>query len=159
MPRIFFKKKLLGTSSIPQSDTHSEEEKRAAIKITLVIYNQEKFEDVQVTKFEDCIPYLSSEDLIWINIDGHPSHAFLKKIQDHFDLHPLLIEDICSEQRPKVEAYDSVLYIVLRSLYYDPERVMIENEQISLILGSNFIISFQERQRMSSHLVVWWTKD
>ena len=80
------------------------------------------------------------------NIDGHPSHHFLKKIQDHFKLHSLLIEDISTEQRPKVETYDSVLYMVLRSLYYDPERVMIENEQISLILGLNFIISFQERE-------------
>lgn len=146
MTRVFFKKKLLGTSAIPQSDTHTEEEKREAIKITLVIYNQDRFEDVQVSKFEDCIPYLTSEDLIWINIDGHPSHAFLKKIQDQFKLHPLLIEDISSEQRPKVEPYDSVLYMVLRSLYYDPERVMIENEQISLILGPNYMISFQERE-------------
>jgi magnesium transporter len=146
MPRIFFKKKLLGTSAIPQSETHSEEEKRGAVKITLVVYNQEHFEDIQVTNFEECIPYLNSEDLIWINIDGHPSHSFLMKMQDHFKLHPLLIEDISTEQRPKVEPYDDVLYMVLRSLYYDPERVMIENEQISLILGPNYMISFQERE-------------
>ena len=58
MPRIFFKKKLLGTTAIPQAETHSDEEKLEAVKISLVIYNQEHFEDISVTKFEDCIPYL-----------------------------------------------------------------------------------------------------
>ncbi len=146
MPRIFFKKKLLGTSSIPQADTHTEEEKRASIKITLILYGTDKFEEIEATSFSQCVPYLSTEELVWINIDGHPTHTFLKEMQDHLNLHPLLIEDICAEQRPKVEPYDDVLYMVLRSLYYDPERVMIENEQVSLIIGKKYMISFQERQ-------------
>ncbi len=153
MPRIFFKKKLLDTSSIPQADTHSEEEKREANKITLVVFGVDKFEESEVKFFDDCIPTLNTNDLVWINIDGHPSHQLLKKMQDHFKLHPLLIEDLSTEQRPKVEPYDDVLYIVLRSLYYDHERVMIENEQISLILGSNFIVSFQEREHHLSTFI------
>ena len=125
MPRIFFKKKILDTSAIPQADTHSEEEKREANKITLVVCGVDKFEETEVQCFEECIPTLESRDLVWINVDGHPSHVLLKKMQDHFKLHPLFFDVICSEQRPKVEPYDSVLYIVLRSLYYDHERVMI----------------------------------
>ena len=153
MPRIFFKKKILDTSSIPQADTHSEEEKREANKITLVSLGDNKFEETEVECFNDCTSSLNDNDLVWINIDGHPSHDLLKKVQDHFKLHPLLIEDICTEQRPKVEPYDSVLYIVLRSLYYDHERVMIENEQISLILGPNYLISFQEREHHLSKFI------
>lgn len=146
MPRIFFKKKLVDTSSIPQAETHSPEEKQQAQKITAILYSTDKFEEKTVDSFSECLPLFSSENLVWINISGHPSQEFLKNMQEHLKLHPLLIEDISTEQRPKVEPYDNVLYIVLRSLYYDPERVMIQNEQISIILGTNYIISFQEKE-------------
>lgn len=153
MTRIFFKKKLLDTSAIPQADTHSEEEKKEAHKITLVTYGADHFSEHAVKSFDDCVPYLNGKELSWINIDGHPSHEFLKKMQESLKIHPLLIEDLCTEQRPKVEPYDHLLYLVLRSLYYDPERVMIENEQISLIVGPNYLISFQEREHDLSHYI------
>lgn len=146
MTRIFFKKKLLDTSAIPQADTHSEEEKRQAHKIMLVRYGTDHFNELDVSCFKDCIEALNSSDLVWINVDGHPSQEFLKTMQEHLKIHPLLIEDLCTEQRPKVEPYGDVLYIVLRSLYYDNERVMIENEQLSLIVGPKYVISFQERE-------------
>lgn len=146
MTRIYFKKPLLGIDSIPQADTHSPEEKKEDVKITVVNYGKDFFEEFVVQTFEECIEHLSKDHQTWVNIDGHPSHSFLEKMQEHFKLHPLLIEDICTEQRPKVEPYDNMLYIVLRSLYYNPEKVTIENEQVSVILGKGFLISFQERE-------------
>ncbi len=150
MTRIFFKKKLLDTSAIPQADTHSEEEKKEAHKITLVTYGVDHFLEEEVKSFDDCASRLKSNELTWVNVDGHPSQEFLKKMQEYLKIHPLLIEDLCTEQRPKVEPYDNLLYLVLRSLYYDPERVMIENEQISLIVGPTYVISFQEREHYLS---------
>ncbi len=146
MPRVFFKKKLLGMESIPQADTHSEEEKKEDITITVVNYDVDFFEEREVSSFEECIPYLSTSHLTWINIDGHPSHTLLERMQNHFKLHPLLIEDISTEQRPKIEPYENVLYLVTRTLYYNAEKILIDNEQVSMIIGDRFLISFQERE-------------
>lgn len=132
--------------SIPQADTHTPEEKKEDIRITVVNYDVDFFEEVQVSNFKDCVSHFSEEHFTWINIDGHPPHILLEQIQDHFKLHPLLIEDISTEQRPKIEPYDNVLYLVMRSLYYNAEKVLIDNEQVSLIIGARFIISFQERE-------------
>ncbi len=146
MTRVFFKKKLLGTENIPQADTHTEEEKKEDVKITVINYDIDFFEEREVSCFEDCIPFISTPHLTWINIDGHPSHHLLEKIQNYFKLHPLLIEDISTEQRPKIEPYEDILYLVVRTLYYNPEKILIDNEQVSLILGPHFLISFQERE-------------
>lgn len=140
-------------TALPQAETHTPEEKLGSLKITLVLYGADQFTETQVFNFEECIPFLNSDKLVWINIDGHPTQAFLKKFQDFLHLHPLLIEDISTEQRPKVEDYDGILYIVLRALYYDKERLTIENEQISLILGERYIISFQEREHHISSYI------
>lgn len=132
--------------SIPQADTHSPEEKKEDIKITVVNYDVDFYEEFQVTEFQECVPHFSKEHFTWINIDGHPPHKLLEQLQSHFELHPLLIEDISTEQRPKIEPYNQVLYLVIRSLYYNAEKVLIDNEQVSLIIGHRFIISFQERE-------------
>lgn len=132
--------------NIPQADTHSPEEKREEVKITVIKYDVDYFEEHVVSDFEDCIPFLEDPHLTWINVDGHPSHALLESMRDYFKLHPLLVEDISTEQRPKLEPYDSVLYIVVRSLYYNPEKILVDNEQVSLIVGERFLISFQERE-------------
>ncbi len=153
MPHLFFKKKLLGIASFPQASTHSEEEKKGAFGITILDYDANYFEEAQVTSFEECIPYLSSPHLTWVNIDGHPNKEFLQKLTEYYHLHPLLIEDIHTEQRPKVEPFEKVLYVVLRSLYYESEKVMIENEQISIILGDGFVISFQEKEHDLTRLI------
>jgi magnesium transporter len=146
MARVFFKKKLLGMESIPQADTHTHEEKQEEVKITVIKYDIDFFEETQVEDFEACIPLLQAPHFTWINIDGHPSQHFLEAMRAHFHLHPLLIEDISTEQRPKIEPYDQILYIVVRSLYYNPEKTIVDNEQVSLIVGEYFLISFQERE-------------
>jgi magnesium transporter len=82
----------------------------------------------------------------WINIDGLKDKAKLEKICKHFNLHPLVIEDILhTEQRPKVEDYDDYLYIVVRMLDFDEKKNHIKSEQISVVLGPACVISFQER--------------
>ena len=69
----------------------------------------------------------------------------IEKIGEVFNLHPLLLEDVCSiNQRPKVEEYENDMFIVLKMIYFDDKIKKIKVEQISLIIGENFVISFQE---------------
>jgi magnesium transporter len=70
---------------------------------------------------------------------------FIEKIGKHFNIHPLTLEDIVNTgQRSKVEDYDHYLYVVSRMLYFDESKGEFHSEQISIILGEGFLISFQE---------------
>jgi len=80
----------------------------------------------------------------WIDINGIHSLETIENIGEYFQLHPLILEDIAnSEQRSKVEDFGEYLFIVLKFLSYDAEKKL-GIEQISFILGSNFVITFQE---------------
>jgi magnesium transporter len=79
----------------------------------------------------------------WVNVDGINQMALLKKLGDCFGIHPLVLEDIANtEQRPKAEEYEDYLFLVLKVL--SPAPAGITREQISLVLGKNWLITFQE---------------
>ncbi|MEO5649151.1 MAG: magnesium/cobalt transporter CorA [Ginsengibacter sp.] len=101
-----------------------------------------KFEPVD--KVEDCYKYLTTPNNSWINIDGLKK-TDVEKICDHFGVHPLIAEDILSiGQRPKMDELNRLLYSLLNMLYFNKENFSVESEQVSIILGANFVISFQE---------------
>jgi magnesium transporter len=82
-----------------------------------------------------------------MNVDGLHQVEILEKLGECYGLHPLVLEDILNtDQRPKMEDYGEYIYIVLKALDYNDKSNEIETEQISLILGSNFVFSFQERE-------------
>ena len=85
-------------------------------------------------------------EIVWLNVDGVHDVVLVEQICKHFNIHPLTIEDIVStRQRPKVEAMEGYLYVVLKVLEYNEENASVGLEQISLVLGPNFVLSFQER--------------
>jgi len=80
-------------------------------------------------------------------VDGIHEASIVEKTGRHFDLHPLVLEDIMNtEQRPKMEDFGNCVFVVLKMLYPEGEETEIVVEQVSLILGQNFVISFQERE-------------
>jgi magnesium transporter len=93
---------------------------------------------------QDCFDYKFSNKLSWINIDGLRK-ADVEAVAEHFEIHPLLVEDILSvNQRPKMDEVEGRMLCVLNMLYYNENKKTVETEQISVILGENFVISFQE---------------
>lgn len=82
----------------------------------------------------------------WLNIHGVHEPALIKQIGDKFDLHPLVIEDILNtEQRPKLDEFDDYVFLETRLFYYHAESLSVSSEQLSLVLGRNFLLTFQER--------------
>jgi magnesium transporter len=79
----------------------------------------------------------------WINVDGLGDATVISQIGKLFGLHPLALEDVVNvHQRAKVEEYDGHTFIVARMVEL---REHLETEQVSLFLGPNFVITFQER--------------
>jgi magnesium transporter len=131
----------------PGTLIHIGERKAEKTRITIIDYDEAQFEEKEAKKIEECFPFKDKPTVSWINIDGIHQVEIIEKLGSHFGLHPLLLEDILNtEQRPKMEDFGDYIFVVLKMLYYNGEKDEIEAEQVSLILGSNFVISFQERE-------------
>ena len=117
------------------------------VKITVLDYDESQIQETVVKDVEECFPFKETSTVTWINVDGIHKVENIEKIGNHFGVHSLVQEDIVhTEQRPKVEEFEDHIYIVLKMIAYDEENKRTLSEQVSLILGPNYVISFQERQ-------------
>lgn len=146
MPTLF-KQRLAKVGRPPGTLVHVGEKRVAEVTINIIDYNEKRVQVSEAEKIEDCFPYLNTETVTWININGLHQIEVIEKIGAHFGLHPLLLEDIIStQQRPKVEDFDDRLFIVAKMFYYNGDEKDLRIEQISLVLGPSFVISFQESE-------------
>jgi len=140
-----FKKRTKEAGLPPGTLVHVGRRAMDKIKITVMDYSPKKFFEKEVERIEDCFRFRDTSTVTWINIDGVHDAAVVQKIGTHFRVHPLVLEDIMNTtQRPKLEDYGSYLYLVVRMTRPDPKDGEERFEQVSLIVGKNFVISFQE---------------
>ena len=112
--------------------------------ITSYDYNSAGLTEDKLHTVEDSFPFLSNDHISWINIDGLVK-SDVEKLANHFSIHPLITEDILSvNQRPKMDEVEGIFYCLLNMLYYNRKHDCVETEQISIVLGRNFLITFQE---------------
>jgi magnesium transporter len=124
-----------------------EEKKAEKVKISLIDYNEAQFQEKEAATIEECFPFKDKPTVTWINIDGIHQADILEKIGTHFGIHPLVLEDIMNPgQRPKIEEFGDYIFVVVKMIYYDEKDDEIKAEQVSIILGTNFVITFQERE-------------
>ena len=124
-----------------------EEKKVEKAKISLIDYDDAQFQEKEETTVEGCFPFKDKPSVTWINIDGVHQVDIMEKIGAHFGIHPLILEDIThTVQRPKMEDFENYIFVVVKMIYYDEKDNEIKAEQVSIILGPNFVISFQEKE-------------
>src|SRR5205085_8025773 len=116
----------------------------AETKILVYEFNKDNAECIALNSIEEAYPYLTTTSNTWINIDGLKK-VDIENICAHFGIHQLITEDILSiGQRPKMDEINGLVFCLLYMLYFDEKNSAIETEQISIVLGKNFVISFQE---------------
>jgi magnesium transporter len=121
--------------------------KTEKVKITCIDYYGDYFQEKQVETIDQVFPFSNTSTATWINLDGIHQLDNIEKIGKHFKIHPLVLEDIMNTgQRPKMEDFGDYLFIVLKMLHYDEEEDETKTEQVSLVLSSKFVISFQENE-------------
>ena len=129
----------------PGSLVHIGRKKREKMAVTVFEYNDQSLKEKEVDIENSRIPYQDKSTVTWVNVDGIHDVEALGKLAKHFGLHPLVQEDILNtDQRPKLENYDSYLYVVVKMLYYAEKIDEMLVEQVSFILGDGYLISFQE---------------
>jgi magnesium transporter len=131
----------------PGTPVHVGEKKIDRVRIKIIDYDEAQFQEKEAKTVEECFPFKNKPTVTWINIDGIHQVDIIEKIGNHFNIHPLVSEDIVNTgQRPKMEDFVSYIFVILKTLYYDEKINETKAEQISLVLGSNFVISFQENE-------------
>ena len=143
MPRIFSRAKKAGLP--PGTLTYLGDKMGEKPVITFIDYDESRIQEKEAVSAEECFPFKETPTVTWINIDGVHDVELIEKLGNHFDLHPLIMEDIVNtQQRPKTEDSGSYIFVVLQMLQYDEKEKELNSEQVSLVLGANFVLSFQE---------------
>lgn len=129
----------------PGSLVHVGEKKAEEVTISIIDYDEKHFEEKLVENVDECFPFKDTSTVSWINIVGLHEVSIIDRIGKHFGLHPLILEDILNtEQRPKVEDFEDYIFVVTKMLYTRDGEI--DSEQISIILGPNYVLTFQERE-------------
>jgi len=134
----------------PGTLVHDGEERTEPVRITIMDYDLDHLQEFCVTSIDECADLKASPSVTWINVVGVHRPEVVEKIGNCFDIHPLVQEDIVhTEQRPKMDDFDDHVFIILRMLSRSENGdgdEEIWSEQLSLLVGRGFVISFQETE-------------
>lgn len=137
---------LLRTKKVLQVNptVSSVREEPAESKIFLYNYDKENMSYHFLKEPEDCYIHIEAPGITWINMDGFRK-VDVEKICSRYSIHQLVMEDILSRgQRAKMDEINGVVFCLLNMLSFNDKESSVETEQVSIILGKNFVISFQE---------------
>jgi len=117
------------------------------VKVTVIDYNLEHAEHKELSSASECSDYMKRDSVTWINVDGLHNTDIISEIGDIFNIHPLVLEDIVNtRQRPKLEEFGDQVFISLKMLGVQEDRKSMVMEQVSLVMGKGWVISFQEQK-------------
>lgn len=126
----------------PITNTARKEPERVIINV--YDYNASDLKEYKVETTGECSLFKDNDHVTWLNVDGLKKSE-VDKISEMYRIHPLIAEDIVSSgQRPKMDEVDEILYCLLNMLYYNEQSETVEQEQVSIVLGHDFVITFQE---------------
>ena len=121
------------------------EERTEPVRITVTDYNETHFHEATVQTIQACLHFRDPETVTWIHIEGIHETEIIEEIGEHFGVNLLVLEDLMSPtQIPKMEVYADYVFIILKNLDYDATTLSVYREQIGLLIGENFVVSFQE---------------
>ena len=131
----------------PGTLIHIGDKKTDLSHIAVIDYGIDSFTKKLDFQVADCSQFLNKFSKSWINVDGLNQVEVISQIGDVFGLHPLLLEEVLNTRhRPKFEEFDEHLFVVLKMIGINSDNSSIVIEQLSLVLGDSWIISFQEQE-------------
>lgn len=131
----------------PGTATYTGKKKAAETHLTVLTYSEHDFHEFYGKTLEEVLPSTKEPGVTWIHVEGLQNIALIEQLAKTYNIHPLTVEDILNvDQRPKVEEFEGYLFITLKMLMWNEKRRTFSTEQISFILGKDFLLSFQERE-------------
>jgi magnesium transporter len=129
----------------PGTYIYTGENKVVTPEICMVVYSVDQFSEKTDTKLDVEFLQTAKPGVTWINIEGLQNIDLIKQVAEYYQLHPLTVEDILNnEQRPKLEEFDGYLFMAMKMLLWIPKTKTFSVEEFSLVIGNNFILTFQD---------------
>ena len=124
--------------------TQEKQSEPSPFYIQIFDYNKEELLEKEIHDVKESFELKTKNSITWLNM-GSVYRNEVEKISNHFDIHYLIQEDIMSHgQRPKFDELNDILFVQLNMLFYNISTNNIDHEQLSIVLGNNYVISFQE---------------
>jgi magnesium transporter len=134
------------TGMPPGALVHLGERKLEQTSINLIEYSADQIIEKRFDSLAECQACEPTLPCQWLNVYGLHEPQVMAEIGRRFKLHPLVLEDILNtDQRPKLDEYADYLFVVARFFDYDDTTMTVASEQVSMVIGHNFVITFQER--------------
>ena len=142
------KKKNISKAGLPPGTLiHVGERKMDSSNISVIDYNENNINEYTISDCDELKQFKHNSTVSWINLDGLHDIELVEEIGKLFDIHPLALEDVLNtRQRPKSENYDNCIFTVVKMLMLNGDTGSVKSEQVSLIMGKGFVISFQEQK-------------
>lgn len=130
----------------PGALVHVGERRTEQPDITLFEYDAGALRETRFASLAESRGHARGPGMLWLNVHGLHEPEVMAEIGHRFNLHPLVLEDILNtDQRPKVDDYGDYLYVVARFFEYDAATGTVASDQVSIVLGADFVLTFQER--------------
>ncbi|MDX2177025.1 MAG: magnesium/cobalt transporter CorA [Candidatus Sumerlaeia bacterium] len=114
------------------------------VRVRLVEYDAHRVEEHDIFSTPEIVPFLHNKRTTWLEVAGLSDMALMKAVGQLFKIHPLILEDVLNpQQRPKCEEYPDHVFVVLRLFEMDSSGLL-RSEQLSLVVGRDFVVSFSE---------------
>lgn len=113
--------------------------------LEIITYDRQNYNRFVAKDVAELISHIKKDEVNWVNLDGLSNTAMIDGLQKQFGLHALLVDDILTDQRPKAEEYEDYLFVTLKMLYRI-DGAEVDYEQISFVLGMNYLLTFQEKE-------------
>ena len=114
-------------------------------KIRMISYDQEEVHEQKIDNVDELSAAFDPENVTWVDLQGFGNEDVIRKIGEIFSIHPLAMEDVVNmPQRPKAETYEGQILIITRMVRIK-DSADVDMEQVTLILGENYVLTFQER--------------
>jgi magnesium transporter len=129
----------------PGSSVFTGDKKVDEIVVTIFNYNEQQFEEKKIESIDELTHLKEKAKTLWVNIAGLHDVTLIEKVCEIFGIHSLAIEDILNvNHSPKIEEHDNFLFLILKVIEFDKSKHELNIEQISIVLGKNYVITFQE---------------
>ncbi|CCZ10361.1 magnesium/cobalt transporter CorA [Culturomica massiliensis] len=141
----FLKNKQKSKGTAPGSLIFIGRQKMEDIKIRVVQYNKDELKILHPDFFSDIKSYLSDDHITWISLYGLHNTEYIKNMGEIFQIPPLILEDILNtDERPKFDEDNQHIFIILKSLFFHSDLNKAQIDQVSIIVGTNYVITIQE---------------
>jgi magnesium transporter len=130
----------------PGALVHVGEKKVEKVKFSIIEYAQNDYHELREATLDDCLKTKVTEKVSWINVSGIHDPNIIQNFGERFGIHPLIQSDIMNtELRPKFNVSSDYIFLILKIPYFDSNGKLKIN-QISILLGKNFVVTFQESE-------------